>query len=281
MMKSRKLCVLKMGALPTKKDNKLLILPRIIIIARQKLEHHLQFIPTHLYFTLNHNLTSKSIVTKSSSSAMPSSEQLATATKIVRWPPGTSTAYIEARNALLEEEWDLQDHVERVAARRRTLPQGAAMKAYTFTEGPTSLTETGPIKEITLQDLAADGRSVIVYHFMYDPTQPEPCPMCSLALDTFNAESVQLSRAVTFIVIGKAPIERLREWALKRNWNNLRLLSSFGNAFNKDMNLECPDYAPEVKQLPGMSVFKKDGDVVRHTYTALPHFDAKTVRGNK
>jgi predicted dithiol-disulfide oxidoreductase (DUF899 family) len=211
---------------------------------------------------------------------MPSSEQFAAATKIVRWPPGTSEAYIEARNTLLKEEWDLQDQVERIAALRRNLPQGAAMKSYTFTEGPTSLTQTGSTKETTLEDLAADGRSVVIYHFMYDPTQPEPCPMCSLALDTFNAESPQLSRAVTFVVIGKAPIERLREWALKRGWNNLRILSSFGNGFNADMNLERADYAPEVKQLPGMSVFKKDGNVVRHTYTALPHFDAKTVRGN-
>jgi predicted dithiol-disulfide oxidoreductase (DUF899 family) len=202
---------------------------------------------------------------------MPSSEQLAAATRIVRWPPGTSEAYIEARNALLKEEWELQDHVERVAAQRRALPQGVAMKPYTFTEGPT--------KETTLEDLAADGRSVIVYHFMYDPTEPEPCPMCSLALDSFNAEAPQLTRAVTFVVIAKAPIERVREWALKRGWKNLRMLSSFGNEFNKDMNLERPDYAPDVKQLPGMSVFKKDGDVVRHTYTALPHFDAKTVRG--
>jgi predicted dithiol-disulfide oxidoreductase (DUF899 family) len=210
---------------------------------------------------------------------MPSSEQLASATKIVRWPPGTSEAYIEARNTLLKEEWDLQDHVERVAAHRRALPQGAAMKTYTFTEGPTSLAETGPTKETTLEDIAADGRSVLVYHFMYDPTQPEPCPMCSLALDTFNAESPQLSRAVTFIVIAKAPIERLRGWALKRGWKNLRLLSSFGNEFNKDMNLERPDHAPEVKQLPGTSVFKKYGNVVRHTYTALPQFDANTVRG--
>jgi predicted dithiol-disulfide oxidoreductase (DUF899 family) len=210
---------------------------------------------------------------------MPSSEQLAAATKIVRWPPGTTEAYIEARNALLKEEWDLQDHVERVAAHRRNLPKGTAMKTYTFTEGPLSLTETGPTKETTLEDLATDGRSVIVYHFMYDPTEPEPCPMCSLALDTFNAESPQLSRAVTFIVIAKAPIERLREWAIKRDWKNLRILSSFGNDFNKDMNLECPDYAPDVKQVPGMSVFKKDGDVVRHTYTALPHFDTKTIRG--
>jgi predicted dithiol-disulfide oxidoreductase (DUF899 family) len=212
---------------------------------------------------------------------MPSDAQFAAATNYTRWAPGTSDEYIKARNELLKAEWELQDQVESVAALRRALPQGAPMKSYTFTEGPADITQATPIKETTLADLAADGRSVMVYHFMYDPSDSEPCPMCSMAVDTWNSIAVHLAQRLTFVVVAKAEIEKLRAWALKRGWKNLRILSSHGSDFNKDMNFERPTYAPDVKQAPGMSVFKKDAEgVVRHTYTGLPHFDADTVRGN-
>jgi predicted dithiol-disulfide oxidoreductase (DUF899 family) len=211
---------------------------------------------------------------------MPTEKQLAGATAITRWPPWTSQDYIDARNALLKEEWALSEHIERVAALRRSLPQGVVMKSYKFTEGPSDLSADEPSKEVTLEDLAADGRSVVTYHFMLDETEVEPCSMCSMIVDTFNGAGQQLAQNVNFVVIGKAPLPVLRAWARKRGWNHIRILSSFGSDFNADMNLERPEYAPDVKQVPGISVFKKDGEgAVRHTYTGLAHFDANTVRG--
>jgi predicted dithiol-disulfide oxidoreductase (DUF899 family) len=211
---------------------------------------------------------------------MPTEKQLAQGTAISRWPPGTSQDYIEARNALLKEEWALSEQIERVAALRRSLPQGTIVKSYKFTEGPSDLAADEPNKEVTLEDLAADGRSVISYHMMLDDTEVEPCSMCSMIVDTFNGVGQHLAQNVNFVVIGKAPLPVLRAWARKRGWNRLRVLSSFGSDFNSDMNLERPEYAPDVKQVPGISVFKKDGEgAVHHLYTGLPHFNSDTVRG--
>jgi predicted dithiol-disulfide oxidoreductase (DUF899 family) len=210
---------------------------------------------------------------------MPTDKQLTEATSIVRWPPSTAQSYKDARNALLKEEWALVEQIERVAALRRELPKGTVMKAYKFTEGPADLNADEPVKETTLEDLAADGRSVVTYHMMLDPTEDEACSMCSLGVDHYNGVAHHLAQNVNFAVIAKAPLPALRAWAKKRGWNRVRLLSSFESDFNADMNLEKPDYAPDVKQLAGMSVFKKDGDVVRHMYTCLPHFTANSVRG--
>jgi predicted dithiol-disulfide oxidoreductase (DUF899 family) len=211
---------------------------------------------------------------------MPTEKELTEAISIARWPPNTSQEYITARNALLKEEWALSQQVERVAAMRRSLPQGTTMKSYKFTEGPADFAVDEPAKEITLEDLAADGRSVIIYHMMFDETETEACPMCSMIVDNFNGVGHHLESSVNFVVIGKAPLPLLRALARKRGWTRLRILSSFGSDFNADMNLERPNYAPDAKQAPGISVFKKDGaGTVRHMYTGLAHFKEGTVRG--
>jgi len=60
----------------------------------------------------------------------------------------------------------------------------------------------------------------------------------------------------------------------------MRILSSYGNNFHRDVNLERPHYAPNVKRLADNSVFCKDDDrVVRYRVTSLPHFTGDAVRG--
>ena len=108
-------------------------------------------------------------------------DTFAAATAIPRWPAGADKDYIQARNDLLKEEHDLRAHIERVAAMRRSLPAGAIMPSYECDEGPIDLSSDFPNKKTSLADLAADGRSVVLYHFMYDPTDTEPCGMCSMA----------------------------------------------------------------------------------------------------
>src|ERR1700712_3424406 len=101
---------------------------------------------------------------------MADAKTMAAAASIARWPANTPDSYITARNALLEEEYALRAHIEKVAAMRRALPKSALMPSYTFAEGPTDLASDAPAKSTTLEDLAASGRSVVTYHFMYDPT---------------------------------------------------------------------------------------------------------------
>jgi predicted dithiol-disulfide oxidoreductase (DUF899 family) len=137
-----------------------------------------------------------------------------------------------------------------------------------------------PVKKVTLEELAASGRSVVTYHFMFDPSVEEPCSMCSMLVDSLNASGKHIEQNITFAVIAKAPLPKLRAWAKKRGWNNVRFLSSYDSTFNDDMGLERPHYAKDVKQIPGISVYKKDEEgQVRHVYTAHPHIEPGSQRG--
>ena len=203
-------------------------------------------------------------------------DKFAAASAIPRWPPNTSNDYIKARNDILKEEYELRAQTERIAAMRRVLPPGGTMADYTFDEGPFDLAEDGPLKKTTLADLAADGRSVVLVHFMFGPADKEPCSMCSMGLDSYNAVAPHIAQKVNFGVVAKAPIAEIRAWAKKRGWNNLRFLSSLETSFNKDMNVEDE----QRNQNPGMSVFKKDNEgVVRHVYSVFPAIEPGSERG--
>jgi predicted dithiol-disulfide oxidoreductase (DUF899 family) len=153
--------------------------------------------------------------------------------KIKRYPSNTSPEYIQARQALLDAEWNLRNQIEKVAALRRQLPQGAVMKDYSF-DGVNGT-------KVSLADLAADGRSVVIYHLMFSEKDKEPCPMCAMFVDTQNGIGKHLAQVVNFAVIAKAPISQLEPYGEKRGWKNIKLLSSSGNDFNREMQVECPD----------------------------------------
>ncbi|KIV99866.1 uncharacterized protein PV09_08534 [Verruconis gallopava] len=204
----------------------------------------------------------------------------AAASAIPRWPAKASKDYINARNDLLKKEYELRAHIERVAALRRSLPKGALMRPYDFDEGSFNSDGSKPARKTSLADLAADGRSVVLYHFMYDPEDEKPCGMCSMIVDSFNGVGKHLAQNVNFAVVGKAELPKLQTWAQKRGWKNIRILSSHGTTFNADMNVERPVWAKDCKQMPGVSVFKKDEEGnVRHVYTAYPCIEPKSERG--
>jgi len=65
-------------------------------------------------------------------------------------------------------------------------------------------------------------------------------------------------------------------FADRRGWTGLRMLSSGGTSFNADFAMETPDG----RQLPGVSVFSKDGDgALRHFYTASAMMGDGHARG--
>ena len=196
-----------------------------------------------------------------------------------RCPPASSEDYIAARSKLLDAEFALRNQIERVAELRRALPPGATMKEYVFKE-VTAESKDGShngIRETTLADLTADGRSLAIYHLMFAPGDHAPCPMCSSFIDGLNGVGQHLSQRMAFAVIAKAPADHLATYAAKRGWNNIRFLSSHESDFNHDMNMETADKS----QLPGLSVFKKDQETgnVRHIYTASANFEDGSERG--
>lgn len=196
------------------------------------------------------------------------------AVHVPRYPANASDEYKDARAALLQEEWNIRQALERAAEMRRNLPAGAPMKDYVFTEGPADITQDGPLTQTSLADLAADGRSVVIYHLMFGENDSEACSMCSCTVDGLNGVAKHIGQHANFAIVAKGPIDKVRAFARKRGWTNARFLSSLDNSFNTDMHLEHPEYMPDVEQQPGISVFRKDKDgVVRHIYTASAHFD--------
>src|SRR5205823_14356710 len=83
--------------------------------------------------------------------------------------PNESDEYLSKREELRLAEIELMRQRERVAELRRRLPQGAAIRAYEFEEGPANL-DAGdtPIRKVRLSELlTAPNRSLVVYHFMH------------------------------------------------------------------------------------------------------------------
>jgi predicted dithiol-disulfide oxidoreductase (DUF899 family) len=194
--------------------------------------------------------------------------------------PGESEQYRAARDRLLDREVELRRTMEAVAAARRELPPGGAVPCdYVFEEtGPTD----APV-EVRLSELFSPGKdSLAIYSFMF-PRDPDdktpgpttgrtallplaegPCPSCVALLDQLDGADRHVSQHLNFAVVAKAPVERVITFAHERGWRWLRLLSSATNTYNLDYRAETPEGA----QRPMLTVFHRDGDVIRHFWSS-------------
>jgi hypothetical protein len=95
---------------------------------------------------------------------------------------GEKDEYRKLRDRLLEAETALKDQRESVAALRRQLPMGPAVKTdYVFREGPADIHDESPanFKDVRLSELFAPGKDrLIVDHMMWGPNDKSACPMC-------------------------------------------------------------------------------------------------------
>jgi predicted dithiol-disulfide oxidoreductase (DUF899 family) len=180
-----------------------------------------------------------------------------------------SAEYLVKREELRLAEIDLIEHQERVAALRRALPVGAALKDYEFLEGPRDLKAGDePVRTVKLSDLfTGSGRSLVIYHMMYGKKQTKPCPMCTLWVDGFNGVAHHITQNIDFVVVMAADLKAQRDHARSRGWNKVRLLSAGTSTFKYDLGSEDVEGAQDST----VSVFDKDLEgVVRHVYTAHP-----------
>ncbi|MDA1091073.1 MAG: DUF899 family protein [Proteobacteria bacterium] len=180
--------------------------------------------------------------------------------------PGESDEYRTERNKLIVAEIELRKHIEDVAAQRRRLPMGGRLKEdYVFEEGPADLSDRQAVTRTPLSGLFADGKdSLVVYSFMYGPQAKTPCPMCTSLLDSLDGAAPHIGQRVNLAVVAKAPVQKIRDWAIERNWKNLRLLSSGGATYNADYFGETPDG----DQIGVVNVFHRIGDAIHHTYNS-------------
>ncbi|MFG1854017.1 DUF899 family protein [Actinomadura geliboluensis] len=191
------------------------------------------------------------------------------------WPEGAGEDYIAARIELARAERRLRDQVEAVAAARRRMPPGRLLDDYVFAEGPRDLAADGPVTAPHLADLFGEHDTLLTYHLMFHPDEDQACSMCSMWVDGFHGVSHHLARHGAFVVVSKAPLPKLRAWARRRGWDGLRILSSHGTTFNRDMNTERAGGV----QRPVFSVLRREDAGIRHFYS-LPanHLDG-TERG--
>jgi predicted dithiol-disulfide oxidoreductase (DUF899 family) len=194
--------------------------------------------------------------------------------------PGESPEYRAARDRLLQQEVELRRAMETVAAARRELPPGGRIKTDYVFDGAD--VDGAPV-DVRLSELFEPGKnSLVLYSFMFprDPDDPTPgprdgetallplaegpCPSCVALLDQLDGAADHASQHVSLAVIAKAPLPRVLAFGRERGWRRLRLLSSAGNSYNADYVAETP----EGIQRPMLTVFHRDGDVIRHFWSS-------------
>lgn len=195
-------------------------------------------------------------------------------------PPVVSREqWLTERKKLLADEKEQTKHYDRVNAQRRRLPMVKIEKEYVF---------TGPNGKPTLKDLFAGSRQLIVYHFMFDPKWDKGCSGCTGFVDALGDLSLLKKNDTTFVVISRAPLEKLEKYKAEKGWD-INWFSSFGSDFNYDFHVTLdPKVAPAeynyrnkaemaaAKGHPvllegeehGLSVFFRLDDELFHTYSS-------------
>jgi predicted dithiol-disulfide oxidoreductase (DUF899 family) len=190
--------------------------------------------------------------------------------------PGESAEYRAARDRLLAQEIELRRAMEAVAAARRKLPPGGVVPEDYVFQG---MGADGAPADVKLSELFEPGRdSLVIYSFMFPrdpgdkrpgpptgqtallPLEEGPCPSCVALLDQLEGAAEHATQHVNLAVVAKAPLPRVATFAEERGWRRLLLLSSAGNAYNRDYLAETDEGA----QRPMLNVFHRDGERIRH-----------------
>jgi predicted dithiol-disulfide oxidoreductase (DUF899 family) len=175
--------------------------------------------------------------------------------------PNESPDYRQAREALLKEEQELVAKVKALAAKRRTLPRGGKLKEdYVFERA--SEGQVG--QKVKFSDLFGPHDTLMLYSFMFGPNWDKPCMSCTSLMDGFDRAWYSVNRNAAFAAIAKAPAQKIHDWASKRGWTQIPLLSGFNSTFQADYNSQAEN---DDMQLPVMHVFRKQKDGIYHFWS--------------
>ena len=184
--------------------------------------------------------------------------------------------WLVARKELLAREKEFTRQRDALSAERRKLPMVKIDKEYVF---------EGPNGRVNLRDLFEGRRQLIVYHFMFDPSWDKGCKSCSYFMDNSAGAIVHLAaRDTAFAVVSRAPLAKVEAFKRRMGWT-FPWVSSFGTDFNYDFHVTLDKDAgsaeynysnaaelvkggklwSEKGELPGLSVFLREGDSVFHT----------------
>ena len=190
-------------------------------------------------------------------------------TEIPHPPIRSEDEWLTARLELLAQEKELTRQKDRINAARRRLPMVKVSKEYTF---------DGPEGKVSLLDLFAGKRQLIVHHFMFGPDWKAGCPGCTGHVNAIGDLSLLDERDTKYVIVSRAPLEKLNAYKEEQGWNHPWYSSGEGD-FNFDFNVSFREgekdakynYAPRGRadegEGPGMSVFFRVGDDIYHTYS--------------
>ncbi len=140
---------------------------------------------------------------------------------------------------------------------------------------------------VTLKDLFGTKSQLIVYHFMFAPTDAEGCRGCSFMASSFPDVRHLAAKDTAFVVISRAPIEKITAFKEKNGWK-FPWVSSYESDFNYDFHVSLDEKIAPIEygfmnkaeldasgqkypvsgEQPGLNVFKLEKEQVYHTYTA-------------
>jgi predicted dithiol-disulfide oxidoreductase (DUF899 family) len=184
--------------------------------------------------------------------------------------------WLAARLDLLQKEKEHTRMRDALNAERRRLPMVKVEKDYRFRT---------PVGEKGLLDLFEGRQQLIIHHFMWIDAAGEGCPGCSMLVDTVGNLAHLNAANTTLIFVSRAPLETLEAFRARMGWTT-PIVSSAGTDFNDDFQVTLDPsrgattynfrdvrsvggmMASYVGDLPGVSVFLRDGDGVYHTYSA-------------
>jgi predicted dithiol-disulfide oxidoreductase (DUF899 family) len=180
------------------------------------------------------------------SALRPAAELAAAASKPY---PGDSSDYRRARTALLAEEIELRRHIECVAAQRRALPLGGAVRDYMFRDANDAT--------LTMADLFGERDTLVSYTWMFGPERPRPCPMCTAFLDALDQPARTITQRVGLVVFGRSPVARQLAAARERGWRQLQFIQC-----DDDFARDYRALGPNGEEFPAMDVWvRRDGRV--------------------
>jgi predicted dithiol-disulfide oxidoreductase (DUF899 family) len=182
--------------------------------------------------------------------------------------------WLKERIALLAEEKDLTHRRDALTGKVRDLPWVKVEKTYTF---------DSPSGKKNLGELFGPMGQLVVYHFMFDPTWSQGCKSCSFIADHYNGIVIHLAhRDISMVTVSKAPIEKIEQFRTRMGWTfpwfsaaNTDFGRDFGVSFTDDelaagnvvYNFTGKPYP--MRELPGLSVFVKDGGNIYHSYSTF------------
>ena len=163
------------------------------------------------------------------------------------------------RDELLAKEKAHMKGSDALAAERRRLPMVRIEKGYEF---------DGPDGKVSLLDLFEGRRQLLLYHFMFGPSEEEGCGGCSMVIDQLAPLPHLHARDTSFAAVSRAPLSKLEKFKRRMGWE-VPWYSWEGTDLGVDFGTSPREPQPDQHQdgeMFGISVFIRDGDEIYRSY---------------